>query len=239
MIFAYGCENNELRNSNSRPGKADSSCSKVKEEKLKSESLVQNKVDFDKGNYEKTSPKDLVLLLHKTNKIQTEDAAPGSVSAHTEGTGPHVVLPKLSTKPPLWILLSMPTGSFGESSRCTSNQNANFQNARREKDMDLMKHEIWFLCAFVFYLFFCSFGKELHPKKLTSHQFWCEKGRQNSTKRGQNRRILAVRENTDEIQFPDCRMPFKLRDSTVAEVFRQSPQPFHQLQLQQQFPQAE
>lgn len=61
---------------------------------------MQNKVDFDKVNYEKTSPKDLVLLLHKT-KIQTEDAAPGSVSAHTEGTGPHVVLPKLSTKPPL------------------------------------------------------------------------------------------------------------------------------------------
>ena len=96
--------------------------------------------------------------------------------------------------------------------------------------MDLMKHENWFLCVFR------SFRKKLHPRKLTSHQFKCGKARRNDTKRGQNRRILANRDNIDELELPDGKMVLQHWDSIVAKVFGQSPQPFHQLQLQQQFP---
>lgn len=63
---ACGSEDNELHNSNPEPGEADSSSSnsEVKEDKLNIESLMQNKVDFEKVDSRLTSgavlDKDLV-----------------------------------------------------------------------------------------------------------------------------------------------------------------------------------
>ena len=47
------------------------------------------------------------------------------------------------------------------------------------------------------------------------------------------------RKTTNEVELLGCRMVFKLWDSIVAEAFGQSPQPFLQLRLQQQLPQAQ
>ena len=137
-------------------------------------------------------PKELVLLLHKTNNTQiwsessttakitlskTEDAASDSVSAHTQSSESHFALPKLSTRPLLWILLSMLKGNFGESLCYASNQNTDFQCSWREKDMVLWSTKNDFCVLFILW------------GEVTSKE---------------------DRKTANEVELPGCRMVFKL-----------------------------